>query len=1101
MRKTILTSLLLAPWALSASAPVTMEHNREAIPTYQVGPAEINPVFFTGRVYQGAEGYIYPYPLFDVLTDSIVDKEYDVLRLANEWVDIAMLPEIGGRIFRAHDLTNQYPFFYTQSGIKPALIGMLGAWLSGGVEWNVPDHHRATSYMPVDYTMIENPDGSKTVWVGETELRHRLKWSVGVTVHPGRSWVEAKVKVMNPTSMIQSMLYWANVSVHCNEDYQVIFPPDVNVGVDHHKVYFTNWPEGPISPRGKEIGDQSWWKTFTQGTRSIFAWGSEMEFLAGYDFGQDAGTVHVANRHVVPGKKFFLWGNNPHGQMWNTILSDKDGHYLELMVGAYSDNQPNYSWINPGEVREFSQIWYPIKGIKGVKNATTEGAVNFEPSANKADSYLVGFCSTTARRNARVLVKNGDKVILDKKIDIDPDNYFLEEVAMGNVKNPSALYAALLDSAGNVLVDYSPIKFNQDEELPKVIDGTKPVKDYDTVEELYLAGLRVDQFNNARLDYMDFYREALARDSMDARVNIEVGKHYLRQGRWNLAETHLQRALSRLSHDYTRVKNAEPHFYLGWLYALTGRDHDANNQFWAATWTPEFKHRAYYELALIDARAGDYAHALEMVNESLNTGMRDVQAHCLKAYLHRKLGQSDQAQAEIAAAQSIDPLDYWSAAEACAATSSPAAFISDAANHNNKGLVAVQELLEVACNYLSVGDSAQALALIDAAIAEVGEPYAQSPLVQYYRAYCLNSLGSAEQALTAITLASGLSHINQYPMRIEEVGMLESLVALVPDDAKLHYNLGNLLYYLGQKPEGIDQWLASADLEPGFATVNRNLGFAYGQLGDLDKAIICYDVAIAANPDDALLLTESDKLWQRARKPETDRLARLEQRIGTVLKHDDAVMRLVALYNSSGQYDKAIDLLDNRHFHLWEGGGEVHGLYADAHLLYGKQLLSDGKYADAISHFERADLYPQNLEVPQPAAGGAYTAKAHYLMGLAYDGLGNADEAKAHYQISADSSGEGWLSDRHYYRAMSNRKLGNEEAASQASEKLKAAIERSRQSLMDSYAKFGDADSSSGQSKLEYLTALSLELDGDPQAASQHMQQARSLDPSNLWAR
>ena len=172
---------------------------------------------------KGAEGYIYPYPLYDILTEKKIEKDYNVLRLNNQYVDIAILPEIGGRIFAASDKTNDYPFFYTQTGIKPALIGMLGAWLSGGVEWNIPDHHRASSYMPINWTMKENEDGSKTIWVGETELRHRLKWSIGISVYPNRSWVEAKIKVINPTPMIQSMLYWANVSVHCNDQYQVIF--------------------------------------------------------------------------------------------------------------------------------------------------------------------------------------------------------------------------------------------------------------------------------------------------------------------------------------------------------------------------------------------------------------------------------------------------------------------------------------------------------------------------------------------------------------------------------------------------------------------------------------------------------------------------------------------------------------------------------------------------------------------------------------------------------------------------------------------------------------------------------------------------------------
>ena len=198
----VLLAALALPMSLRAQT-VSMGEEKISLPTYQLGPAEKDPIFFTGRVYQGAEGYIYPYPLYDVLTDKKAPKDYNILRLKNEYVNIGVLPEIGGRILQATDETNGYHFFYTQTGIKPALIGMLGAWLSGGVEWNIPDHHRASSYMPVDWKMEGNADGSKTIWVGETELRHRLRWSVGVTVYPGRSWVEARVRVINPTPMIQ----------------------------------------------------------------------------------------------------------------------------------------------------------------------------------------------------------------------------------------------------------------------------------------------------------------------------------------------------------------------------------------------------------------------------------------------------------------------------------------------------------------------------------------------------------------------------------------------------------------------------------------------------------------------------------------------------------------------------------------------------------------------------------------------------------------------------------------------------------------------------------------------------------------------------------
>lgn len=1075
---------------------VNMKSITEKIPTYQIGSPEIDPIFFTGRVYQGAEGYIYPYPLYDVLTEKKTEQEYNVLRLDNQYVDISILPEIGGRIFAAADKTNNYPFFYTQTGVKPALIGMLGAWLSGGVEWNIPDHHRASSYMPINWTMKENEDGSKTIWVGETELRHRLKWSVGVSVYPNRSWVEAKIKVINPTPMIQSMLYWANVSVHCNDQYQVIFPPDVQFGADHHKVYFTNWPEGETTVGDGKTEDLSWWKNFTGSSRSIFAWGSEMSFLAGYDYGKDAGTVHVANRHVVPGKKFFLWGNNANGEMWNKILSDNDGHYLELMVGGYSDNQPDYSWINPGEIREFSQIWYPVKGIKGVKNATDDAAVNFE--STEGNNYRVGYCATTLYENARVIVKYKDRLLMDKRIDIDPDKYFLDQVSVPDLSDASALYTALYDAEGNLLVDYRPVVLDE-KPLPKVIDGTQPVKEYKTNEELYLAGLRVDQFNNARLDYMDFYNEALSRDSMDARVNIEVGKHYIRQGKWEKAALHLNRAQARLSHDYTTVKNTEALYYLGYLYQMTGNTAKAIDAYWAATWTPDFKHRSFYELAVLAVKDKDYKQAMDMITQSLHVGGRDLQALTLKAYILRMQGKKEEAQETIRYIQGIDPLDYWSAAEASLATSQGASFLNTGTNHNSKGIIAVQELLEVVSNYMTIGATEDALTLLNGAIA-LGEPYASYPLLYYYKAYNLLKQNNQTEAVACLDKAGSLSPLNNYPFRIEEINLFETLLKESPDNSYLHYHLGNLLYYLGQKETGLSHWIRSTELDPSFAIACRNVGFGYGCLNELDKSMKYYDMAIKANPNDPLLLTESDKIYEQANQPTNVRLKRLESYLKTVMKHDDAVMRLLTLYNASGQYDKAIKILDNRHFHLWEGGGQVHDIYVDSHMLKGMKLLKGKHYKDAIREFELANQYPVNLEVA-PSPRGGYEAKVYYLSGVAYEAMSQADKAKECFEKSANTDFRNRLTDLNYYKVKSLRKLSKNEEANATLADMQKSLEHMQKNLMDSYAKFGEANQNVQQSNILYYSGLVHLLENNPSAANEDFKQAIQLYPGNIWAK
>ena len=156
----------LLPPPTMAADPVTLSEVDEVIPTYKSGPPEPNPMFYFGRDSQGAEGRVYPYPLYDNLTNVRSEQSYHLIYLENQYVKLGIAPEIGGKLFSAVDKTDNYDFVYHQHVIKPALIGLIGAWISGGIEWNIPHHHRASTFLPLQYRTESNPDGSKTVWVG-----------------------------------------------------------------------------------------------------------------------------------------------------------------------------------------------------------------------------------------------------------------------------------------------------------------------------------------------------------------------------------------------------------------------------------------------------------------------------------------------------------------------------------------------------------------------------------------------------------------------------------------------------------------------------------------------------------------------------------------------------------------------------------------------------------------------------------------------------------------------------------------------------------------------------------------------------------------------
>ncbi|MDR0700019.1 MAG: DUF5107 domain-containing protein [Tannerella sp.] len=1089
---------LLALIHVACSQNVKVEQKTLTLPTYETGTPDADP-FYTGRVYQGAQGYIYPYPLYDVLTDNKTDKAYKALYLDNEYVNVCVLPELGGRIMSATDKTNGYEIFYKQTGIKPALIGMLGAWLSGGVEWNIPHHHRPTSYMPVDWETEENADGSKTVWVGETELRHRIKWSVGVTVYPGRSWVEARVRIMNRTPFVQSMLYWANVSVHCNEHYEVIFPPSTQFGVDHSKVYFTPWPTGETTKGSGEKVSLAWWKNYTGKSRSIFAWNFDDDFLAGYDHSRQAGTVHVANHHIVNGKKFFLWGNNPSAEMWNTMLSDKDGPYLELMVGAYSDNQPDYSWIGPGETREFTQRWYPIREIRSVKNATDDAAVNLERIA--PDKVFLGFNASGKYPNAKVLLKNGESTLFEQNTSIDPATPFVKEIQIpSEIKDPN-LRAVLMDANGNELVTYRPVVL-EEKPLPETVKGVKPVKEYASAEELYLAGLRIEQFHNARLNPMDFYNEALKRDSMDARVNTVVGIRYARQGNWLLAEKHLLRAMARLSKDYTIVKDPEPHYYLGLIYQMQGKYKEAIDQYWKATWYPTFRHPAYFALAQIASLKGDYTQAKKLLEQSLTVGARNTKALAFQAFLLRKTGEKKAAEKILKQTLDIDPLDYWSLAEQSFLSGKGAAFLDQADDQRGDYLIRLQELLEMAIDYGHIGAYPEAISLLKEAV-RLGEPYASSPMVYYYTGFYQLKSGNESAATDCFRKASQQPSAYCFPFRPEEIEILNTALEINASDSKGLYYLGNLYYYLEQKEQGVRAWEEALQIDPSFAQAARNMGFGYSRAGKLKEAIAACEQSLRADNTNPRLFIELDLLYEQAGKPAAERLALLEKNKATVFKHDDAVLRLLVLYNETGAYDQALKILDSRHFHVWEGGGKVHVIYVDAHLLKGMKLLKGKKYTAAIKEFELADLYPANLEVGRPVDGG-HSPKGFYYMGEAYQQLGDTDNAKRCFETASAEPKDQQIpvSENTFFRAQALRALGRNFEAGQLVKSLKEEISKQRRNyrLIDEYSKFGEDGSRTERlANLTYLNGLVALYEGDTHKARTELQEALRINRNMIW--
>lgn len=1091
--------IIIFATSITAAAQVTIREEKLVLPTYLTREPSIFPIFYNGRAYQGAQGKVYPYPFLDELTDNKEDKAYHAVYLENEYIKICVLPELGGRIFSARDKTNDYDLFYRQSVVKPALIGMLGAWLSGGVEWNVPHHHRATAFLPVDYTIKNNSDGSKTIWIGELELRHRTSWAIGLTLYPGKSLIETKVRIINRTPYPHSMLYWANVAVHTNENYQVIFPPSTQFATYHGKGQFADWPIANQFYHNVDYSagvNISWWKNLPAAT-SFFAWNYEDDFLAGYDHGKKAGVIHIADHHIMPGKKFWTWGTGDRGKRWETILSDTDGPYLEIMVGAYSDNQPDYSWIKPYEIRTVTHYWYPLREIKGVKAANLYAAINLE--IQSPGNLLLAVNASTPIPEATLSLMHQGEILFKQHPNLAPDLPFSTNINISEAIKEEELTLTLM-TEDEELISYTPEKIIP-EPMPQPVKPPQDPKEISTCEELYLTGLRLEQFHNPTIDPMPYYEEALRRDPLYSQVNIQMGTQYLKKGMYKEAENHLRKAIERLTFNHTKPKEGDAYYYLGLALKAQGKIKEAVDAFHLAAWDIFWQPAAYYNLTEINCAAGKHLDALTFLERSPSReNLSYARYSNLKTALFRHLGILEKAEKIAQEALRINPLDFWAANELYLISLKKNEY-KDSEEKLKKLMILmrdeIQSYLELSLDYINCGLYEEAQ---DVLLRIEKSAKSSNPLIYYYLGCLYEKLSEKKQADACYQKASQLSPHYCFPFRTETEMVLKQALSQNPKDSLACYLLGNCLFET-QPEQAIAYWEKAKDLGETYFLLFRNLGLAYARIeNDLSKAVNAMEKALSINKNHARLFYELDTVFEAANENPERRLRILEENFDIVKERDDALTQEIKLLVQLGKYNRAIDLLNNHHFHLWEGGGQIHNFFVHAYILRGSRYFEQKDYEQALKDFKKAAEYPYNLEVARPVHGGR-EAQVQYFIGLALDALGKKEKAQEAFLISS-AYARGW-SELSFYKAMSLKKTGNIQEADKILKGLTGyAHERiSRGTTQDFFTKFGEKQSAAVQTaQANYLLGLGEYGLGRMDKASQAFSRAVELNPNHFWA-
>lgn len=956
------------------------------IPTYEVGKPEKNPIFLEKRVYQGSSGVVYPYPVIESISNEKTDRAYDAVFIENEYIKVMVLPELGGRVQMAYDKIKRRHFIYYNHVIKPALVGLAGPWISGGIEFNWPQHHRPSTYMPVDCTIEENADGSVTVWVSEMERMFHQKGMAGFTLRPGCAYLEIRGVLYNRTEIPQTFLWWANPAVAVNDQYQSVFPPDINAVLDHGKRAVSSFPiaTGTYYKMDYSAGvDISNYKNIKVPT-SYMGVNSRFDFEGGYENDTHAGMLHVASHHVSPGKKQWTWGNGDFGRAWDRNLTDEDGPYIELMAGVYTENQPDFTWLQPYEEKSFVQYFLPYRELGVVKNATKDLLMNINPEGEGCVRFKI---FATSVQHVRVTLKNEEgKVYYDKEVTVTPECLLDEKVDVrGERLDRLDLY---ITTAGRELLHWHA-EPDEVKPLPDAAEAVLLPEEIKTTEQLYLTGLHLEQYRHATYNPVEYYEEALRRDPTDVRNNNALGLWYIRKGRFGKAEQYLRTAVKVLQKRNPNPYDGEPIYNLGLALKYQGRISEAYDRFYKSTWNGAWQDAGYFACAQISMMQDRLEDALYEADRSLIRNWHNHKARALKTAVLRRMGRKDEALRLIEDSLAIDKFNFGCRYEKYLLTGAEedldelkALMRHDANNYD-----------EIALDYCGAGCWKEAVSLWHVAVDEK----AVTPMTYYYIGWSLKRGGSdgVEQAFAE---ASAFCPDYCFPNRLEAVLALQCAIKQNPKDPKAPYYLGNLYYDKRQYDLALDGWEASARLDGKFPTVWRNLALAYfNKRHDGQLAVECMDRAFNLDTADARILMELDQLYKRMHRPHAERLAFLRKYPELVGSRDDLLLEEITLLNQTGDYKKAKELLDGHIFHPWEGGeGKVPAQYQIARVELAKQALSGRQWQEALSLLEECLVYPHHLG--EGKLYGAQENDFHYLMGCAYEGMGDQQKAKEYWE-------------------------------------------------------------------------------------------------------